>query len=129
MKDVIIFTLCAIVLFDAGFYFASESPSPKLGNVITQGIVPQVATSSTIGVGPQQNMTLASRNAACSARVITTVASPVMLAFGIGTPTALVGHLQAASTTVSYDNAIYGCGAITAYAFASSTITVTAFSQ
>jgi hypothetical protein len=39
-------------------------------------------------------------------------------------PTALIGHLQAASTTVSYDSGIYGCNAVRIYSFASSIITV-----
>lgn len=103
----------------------------KFGNVVTQGIVPHIATSSTVIVGTSSITTLFAANSGCTDRIITTVAQPIMLSFSSSvTPSGVAGHLQAASTTVAYDNANYGCGAITAYGFsASTTITISAFSQ
>jgi len=48
----------------------------------------------------------------CSARIITTQESAIRLTFGdeMATPTPTSGLSQAASTTVTYDAAIYGCG-------------------
>lgn len=92
--------------------------------------VPHVATSSTIVVGPQSVTTIFAKNAACTGRAISTVASAVQLSFSSSvTPSGIAGHNQAASTTVFYNNGDYGCGAITAYGFASSTITITEFAQ
>lgn len=95
----------------------------------------QIAT--TTAVGPQDGEdTIFSSNETCNARVVTTQGtSAVMLSFGDKTngdfsSTTLagtIGHLQAASTTVSYDAGIYGCGRWTAYAWASSTLTVSEF--
>lgn len=86
----------------------------------------RVATSSTISVGVQEVKTLFSNRNACSSRVISTVAQPIMLSFHTDiTPTALIGHLQAASTTVAYPSDDFGCGIVKAYGHnASTTITI-----
>lgn len=88
-----------------------------------------IATSSTVVVGIQQNKTLFTSNTRCASRIISTVAQPIMLSFSSDiTPTATVGHLQSASTTISYESGIYGCGAVSAYGHnASSTITISEF--
>lgn len=91
--------------------------------------VPHVATSSTVVVGPGF-ATLFATSSNCTGRAVSTVASPIMLSFtGNVIPSGAVGHIQAASTTVFYNNGDYGCGAVTAYGFASSTITITQFVQ
>ena len=85
-----------------------------------------VATTSNPTVGPLALTLFATTT--CSSRVITTAASAVMLTFSDyagQTPTGSFGHLQGASTTVSYDSGTYGCGLFKAYAFSSTTITVT----
>ena len=94
------------------------------------GLSATMATSSTLTVGPQQKMTLFASADYCNSRIITTVASPIMISFNALSSTTIsgtVGHLQAASTTVAYDSGIYGCGLLTAFGFSSSTITVSAF--
>lgn len=89
-----------------------------------------MATSSTIQVGPQQDKTLFTSNYSCASRVISTAQQAIMLAFSSTiNPGGDQGHWQAASTTVAYDSAIYGCTAVTAYAAASSTITIAELSQ
>jgi hypothetical protein len=104
---------------------------PTYGNTITQGIVPSVASSSLMVVGPQSAVTLFAKNTGCAVRVVSTLANPVMLSFSSTlTPSATQGHVQAASTTVAYENGSYGCGQLSAYGFnASTSITVTQLNQ
>ena len=97
------------------------------------GIPATIATSSLMMVGSTSPVTLIATSS-CSARIITTYATPVTLTFTdylAQSPTATFGHLQAASTTVVYDSGQYGCGKVKAYGFeqnsaiASSSITIT----
>lgn len=113
--------------------------SKKLGSA-SAGLSTTIASSSAMIVGPQNNVRLfpATVRANCSARVISTVAQPIMLYFGSSasnaasdattTVSALIGHVQSASTTVVYDAGIYGCGPVGVYGFnASTTITAAEF--
>lgn len=94
------------------------------------GLQARIATTTPLAVGPGSGMVeIAFATSSCASRVITTVASPIMmqftLAFGSSTlPNGTEGHLQAASTTSVYDSGLYGCDALTIYSFASSTITI-----
>ncbi len=84
------------------------------------------ATSSNPAVTTTGALIIATSS--CSARIITTTASPIMLTFSDNQgkiPTAFYGHLQPASTTVAYDSGIYGCGAVKAYSFVAQNISVT----
>jgi hypothetical protein len=90
------------------------------------GLQAYVATSSAPTVGTSPSLVFATST--CSARVITTYASPIMISLSDVqgfTPSATQGHLQAASTTVVYDSGLYGCGAVRIYSFVSGAITVT----
>lgn len=106
----------------------------KVDAAAPPGIAPQVATTSRMVVGPQQNVFLFGTTTnesryQCASRIITTAGQPIMLSFGTVSSTTLsatYGHLQAASTTIAYDASIYGCGYMTAYGYnASTSITVT----
>ena len=109
----------------------------KLGGA-PSGLASTVASTSILAVGPQQNLVLFAETSNCAARVVSTVAKPIMLSFG-SSPTAAVsdatttvsairGHLQSASTTVTYDAGQYGCGYVGVYGHdASSTITISEF--
>lgn len=84
-----------------------------------------VATTSNPTVGTTPLLLFATST--CGVRIISTTASPIMLTFSDvqgSIPTATFGTLQAASTTVVYDNGQYGCGAYRAYAFVSGAITI-----
>lgn len=107
-------------------YYASQT-----GNLGSAGSGQAgIATSSTIAVGPQEDITIFDSNRYCANRAVSTLASAIMLSFHSAiNPSASVGHLQAASTTVEYDSDLWGCGTVTAYGFSSSTITLTQFSQ
>ena len=96
----------------------------KFGSA-SSGLPSSIATSSNPTVGTTAVLLFATST--CASRVITTVASPVMLTFSDNqgkVPTAVYGHLQGASTTVVYDSGLYGCDAVRAYGFVSSAISV-----
>lgn len=92
------------------------------------GTVARVATSSAQTIGTTAN-TIFATSTNCTSRVITTTSKAVMLTFSNSsgqTPTGALGHLQLASTTVSYEANLYGCDAVKAYGFdSSSNITTT----
>lgn len=104
-------------------------PEVSQANVITQGIIAQFYSASVIPVGPQAPTIIAPRMSNCTNRVIGTASTTLMVSFGGVTPSALVGHWQNSSTTSAYENGTYGCGPITVWANASSTVTVTTFAQ
>ncbi len=96
-----------------------------------QGVMNALATSSTIQVGTSQNKILFTQNTVCTSRVISTAGQAIMLTFGSATttnmnPSASVGFVQAASSTVVYDSGLYGCEYVTAYGFSASTTITTA---
>ena len=94
------------------------------------GIPTSIAFATTTAVGPQQNRQIfAASN--CNSRIISTVASPIMIIFAdpsngdlaSTTLNGVKGSVQAASTTVAYDSEQYGCARWFAYGFSSTTIT------
>ncbi|MGF6428219.1 hypothetical protein [Bradyrhizobium elkanii] len=93
-------------------------------------MVPKLATSSTMQVGPQQVKTIAATSRNCYSRLIGSAGSPLMVSFSpTTTPTGTIGYPQAASSTVAYSNGDYGCGPIYIYAYSSTTIITSEFSQ
>jgi len=85
-----------------------------------------VATTSQSAVGTTA-ITLFASSTACTSRIVTTYAQPIMLTFSDvtgQTPTGTFGAIQAASTTVTYDAEIYGCDRVKAYSYGSQTITI-----
>ncbi len=87
----------------------------------------RVSTSTVAIAGPQQVRTLFPARGACSSRNITTSSSSIMISFAgdILTPSASAGHWQAGSTTVAYDAELWGCGPVTVFGFASTSVTIT----
>lgn len=129
-KTINITTVSLIFIFGVYLLFSSTS------KVDSAGWFPvHLQSATTTAVGPDTVKTLFTdeTSATCKSRVITTSASPIMISFddttGFGSTTisGAAGHLQAASTTVAYDSALYGCGLMSAFAFSSTTITVSSF--
>ena len=88
------------------------------------GLHATVATSSSPTLGATSATVIVSTST-CMARIVSTGGSIVMLSFNDAqTPTGSFGVQQAASTTVAYDAAQYGCGQMKAFSFAASIITV-----
>jgi hypothetical protein len=89
------------------------------------GIPTTVATTSAPTVGAASTLIIATST--CNSRIISTSGSAINLSFSDNqgfTPTAVAGFTQQASTTVAYDSGQYGCGAVRAYSFTSSVVTV-----
>jgi hypothetical protein len=90
----------------------------------------QSATTTILGPG---TVTMFASTPFCNNRVVTTQGTEIKVLFGdaIGltatSVSATVGHLQAASTTVSYDASLYGCGKMVGRASASTTVTISSF--
>ena len=128
--------ILAVIVIVLGFViygsFKSKPENKPLGQA-TSGLPSTLAIATTTAVGPQVNKTIFSSNSVCTARVIGTAGSAVMITFGdpvngdvsSTTLTSMVGFTQVASTTIGYDSGIYGCGRWSAYGIASSTITTT----
>ncbi len=124
--------LFVIGLFVFMFSLMSVHPLPASGSA-PQGLNAQVATSSTLTVGPGNNtfaMGTTTREQAyqCSSRIISTTAQPIMISFASLSSTTLsqvIGFQQAASTTEQYDGGEFGCGYMTIRGLnASTTITI-----
>lgn len=126
MKDTILAFVCgalAIALFVA-IHVRQNQPT-QLSGFDSQSTL-TLASSSAQVVGPQNIVTIFAANASCADRVISNVGltGTVMLSFSANvTPSVSIGHPLTASTTQAFLASQYGCGAIRAYAPASTTIT------
>lgn len=98
--------------------FFSKNDKPFGG--ATSGLQSGFASTSSSIVGTGY-VTIAATSTGCSARIISTTATPVMLTFsqspGTLAPSGSYGHYQAGSTTVVYDGGLYGCDAISAFGY------------
>lgn len=113
-----------------GLIVGSLVETPQAYGEAFTGTISQIDSATTTSVGPDSVITIFSKGTECDARVISTVGVPIMLGFGTVdgfTVSGTAGHLQGASTTVVYDSGEVGCGAVTAYGFSSTTITVSEF--
>ena len=92
----------------------------------------RLQTATTTVLGPSASVLFAATDF-CLNRVVTTQSQEIKVLFGdaIGltatSVAATVGHLQAASTTVSYDAGLYGCGKMAARSIATTTVTISSF--
>lgn len=102
------------------------------------GLAGTQMTATTTAVGPQETITIFSSKKYCTSRIISTTdgtGSAIRVLFGDPTNgdvastsiSAVVGHIQAASTTQAYDSGVYGCGRWTAYAEATTTLMIAEF--
>ena len=99
-----------------------------VAEAVIPSMQPRAQTATTTATGPDTVKTLFSVTDNCASRIITTRASNILLSFKSDmTPSGSVGHEQLASTTVTYDAEQFGCGAVTVYGRASSTLTTTQF--
>ena len=122
LQNLFVSAIGAVAVFIAFTLFAN----PFTAGATDATVVPaRMATTSPAAVTSTASLVFATST--CSSRVITTAASDINITFtdvqGL-TPTALLGHVQRASTTVAYDAGLYGCGAVKIYSYASQTLTV-----
>lgn len=110
------FFLTMIAFFSFNISAKASAPSGLQATIATTS-APVVTSTATIVIA----------TSTCSARVISTQGSAVMLTFSDyagQSPTATFGVLQPASTSVAYDSGQYGCGLVKAYSFSTQNITV-----
>ena len=93
----------------------------------------QSATSTSVGIYAPVTLFADESSPTCHNRVVSTN-HDIRLSFdqvtghGSSTLSATVGHIQLASTSVSYDSALFGCGQMTARAItATTTVTISSF--
>lgn len=118
------------VLVVCAYIIGKDSPQLSIGSA-PPGLASLVATSSSVDVSATAATLFGESLMNCSARIVSTDGNAILLAFegtttyagsgnsGYGISSTTVtsgreGHVQAASTTVVYDAALYGCGAVTA---------------
>lgn len=112
---------------------------PVLGEALS-GTSAYLQYATTTSVGPNDSTdTIFTANDTCKSRVVSTLGgSAIMLNFGepsesvrnnvsSTTVSGIIGHWQAASTTVAYDGGLYGCGTWSIYSYATQTITISEF--
>lgn len=132
-KTLPIYVLSATIILCAIVFAYSQTQSATGAGWL--GFPSHIQSATTTTVGPDQVVTLFEDqpNATCHSRVVTTTGSNIMISFddvsGFGSTSlsSVVGHIQNASTTVSYDSGEFGCGLMTAYGVSSSTITISSF--
>jgi len=114
--QIILTSLVATLSVLVALLAIKQIPELSFGGA-TPGLYSTVASSSETRVGSTSADTIFTTTDGCTSRVISTTGRAIMLSFGSTTPTAVVGHVQSASTTVAYDSEIYGCGQVRAYAY------------
>ena len=124
MKRIILAGIALVAVFGLGQYFASVNQANASA---PSGLQATIATSSFQGV-VINTAELVFATSSCSSRTITTGDTNVRLVFSdvLGQrPTGTNGHLQVASTTVTYDSGLYGCDAVWVYPYGTATLTLT----
>jgi hypothetical protein len=123
MKQKLITFLLAIVALLGGGYAINDARLSSVG-----GLPSTVATSTSASSPAGTTRLLFATSTSCSSRIISTQASEIRLTFsdfqGIR-PTQIFGHAQGASTTEAYDAELYGCNAVYAFLYGSTTLTLT----
>lgn len=136
IKNYIFALIGFLVLAMGAFLYAPAQTA--LGGAFP-GTASRVSTATTTTVGPQGSGVVKTQifasNVQCKSRVISTDGtSAIRISFNdiptagnVGSTTvgASVGTIQLASTTVAYDSGIYGCATWNAWAYASTTLTLT----
>lgn len=130
MKPLITFIAGAIV--SVGIFLVGQGTAlqDNLGGA-AEGVPAIQSVATTTQVGPQETVQLFAARSDCSARVVGTVGREITLIFAdpsngdvsSTTLSAIVGFVQAASTTKAYNHADFGCGRVFGYSAASTTIT------
>ena len=126
MKD-FIETVVAVVIALVFTFFVYTSINNDLQLEGQSPVTARFFASSTVEVGPDTIQTLFSGRSFCASRVITTTDAEIRYAYS-GSPSAANGHTQlTGSTTVVYLASETGCGDVTAYAVASTSVHITEF--
>ena len=108
----IIIAILAFLGISGGAYSLGSAPS---------GLMSSYGSSSTLSIGNNVGI-LFPQTFNCASRVITTQSAPILIQFTSSalastSLNAVQGTVQLASTTVTYDSGLYGCGVWTTMGF------------
>ena len=103
--------LSALVVMLALLVAKYEIPGPAVGSA-PPGIEASLASSSIITVSTTVVTEIFQTSIGCASRSISTAERPIRFVTGSTSPTqdGTIGHFQAASSTISYDAGVWGCG-------------------
>lgn len=101
--------IASIIFLGLGLFFSQ--PNSAQGSA-PSGLAATVATSSTITTSASADVVAFATSTNCASRTIGTRAKGISIMFNGNPPTTGVGFWQAASTTVTYDGALFGCGGV-----------------
>lgn len=133
LQFISVLSLAVAVLL--GILFVYYRDTREVAGAAVTNLGANLATSSTAQIGPQQVLTLFpfATSTICTSRVIATGSRDIALSFATNsaptvTPSGQIGARQAASTTVSYDSDIYGCGRVDVFGYGvTTTVTIWEF--
>ena len=117
--------LAALAFMLTSFLGQLQNPTQPTTVLGGQDVASTVATSSIHAAGATATTVFATST--CATRTISTsgVGGAMLTFTDQYTPTSSFGHWQAASTTVAYRGADYGCGEWKVYSSPANTLTVT----
>jgi len=98
--------------------------STNLGSA-PSGLASTVATSSSLSVTATGVTTVIPASANCASRILSPQGGVLKVTIGGGTPSATKGMEVAASSTAVFDGALYGCGDVKIYSYATQQVTAT----
>lgn len=133
-------TLTALAILVLAGVLLVKPTATALGGAFT-GTSAYLQSAATTSVNsftgtttPAVTLFSAKTDGSCKSRVVSVPGtSPIVISFGdtsilsSTTLSTISGVLQAASTTVTYDGELYGCGRMTARAWATTTVTTSEF--
>lgn len=120
----IAFGVIVAVILTGLVYTWTATPEGSFGNQAPDRAL--INSSQDIEVGPAV-VTLFSNNEFCAARAISTVSGDAITVAFSGTASSTHGHILSGTTTTAFEAGIYGCGAVSAWASASTTVTADEF--
>ena len=131
IKTIILTAVITILILAIGYLVSNQLPKQALGSAPTGFLATQ--GSSSLVTLPSHSVLQIFATSTCVSRIISlTPTTSVMLTLvdSATNPSGTIGNLQSASTTVSYDSGIYGCGLWRAFNPFTSSITfnITEFS-
>jgi hypothetical protein len=126
-SNYVLIAVSTVLLIIATILYVRSSPYAGASAPIGLPASVTNATTSNLQVSNAGTKTLFATSSGCSARIISTATTSLMLTFtdNLGqSPSAIFGVWQAASTTVAYDSGLYGCGLVKGFSFGTGMITL-----
>lgn len=127
MTNALKFTCLLGVIFLTALLIITLRPSFSFGSA-PSGLNSSVSSSTRVTLSDATATFLFATSSQCASRAISTRGGAVVLTFSDrfgNVPGPVLGHVQAASTTVVYDSGLYGCDALRIYSFGAQVVDIT----